>query len=252
MKNIHQISDNIYITSDEEIKVGDWYFITESISKCESKYEANDLTDICKKIILTTDPQLIADGVQSIDNEFLEWFVNHPSCEEVKIESWQTKGEWDIDYKIIIPKDEAKQRAKNYMSLKGALEPKQIKCYCGHTSYCDCSPLDEAKQFTPEMLVDLKQGLDNAIQKSNPLFPNYKHLNKQETLEEFALKNSKYTNHSNINHSKEEAIILGAKWQAERMYSEEEVYHILVEHTAFLFQGGKSTLSEWFEQFKKK
>lgn len=43
----------------------------------------------------------------------------------------------------------------------------------------------------------------------------------------------------------------GAKWQAERMYSEEEVYHILCEHTAFLFAGGKSTLSEWFEQFKK-
>jgi len=35
-------------------------------------------------------------------------------------------------------------------------------------------------------------------------------------------------------------------------YSEEEVYHILCEHTAFLFAGGKSTLTEWFEQFKKK
>ena len=39
--------------------------------------------------------------------------------------------------------------------------------------------------------------------------------------------------------------------QTERMYSEEEVYHILVEHTAFLFQGGKSTLTEWFEKYKK-
>jgi len=44
--------------------------------------------------------------------------------------------------------EEAKQRAKNYMSLKGALEPNQIKCYCGHTSYCDCIPLDESKQET--------------------------------------------------------------------------------------------------------
>jgi hypothetical protein len=35
-------------------------------------------------------------------------------------------------------------------------------------------------------------------------------------------------------------------------YSEEEVYHILCEHTAFLFAGGKSTLTEWFEQFKNK
>jgi hypothetical protein len=39
--------------------------------------------------------------------------------------------------------------------------------------------------------------------------------------------------------------------QTKRMYSQEEVYHILVEHTAFLFQGGKSTLTEWFEKYKK-
>jgi hypothetical protein len=49
-----------------------------------------------------------------------------------------------------------------------------------------------------------------------------------------------------------DGVIEGVKWQAERMHSEEEVYHILCEHTAFLFAGGKSTLSEWFEQFKKK
>jgi hypothetical protein len=35
-------------------------------------------------------------------------------------------------------------------------------------------------------------------------------------------------------------------------YSEEEVYHILCEHTAELFKGSKLTLTEWFEQFKKK
>jgi hypothetical protein len=58
--------------------------------------------------------------------------------------------------------DEAKQRAKNYMSLKDALEPKQIKCYCGHTSYCDCSPLDEAFGiiYVLETLLDFA-GKDN-------------------------------------------------------------------------------------------
>jgi hypothetical protein len=123
--------------------------------------------------------------------------------------------------------EEAKQRAKNYMSLKGALEPNQIKCYCGHTSYCDCSPLDEAKQ---------------------------------ETLEEFALKNSKYTNHSNINHSKEEAIILGAKWQQERMYSEEEVIEFFIEgyrqraiESNLIFDNASRMYAiSLFEQFKKK
>ena len=39
----------------------------------------------CKKIILTTDPDLIKDGVQAIDDEFLEWFVKNPSCESVEV-----------------------------------------------------------------------------------------------------------------------------------------------------------------------
>ena len=46
--------------------------------------------------------------------------------------------------------------------------------------------------------------------------------------------------------------IEGAKWQAERMYSEEEVYHILVEHTIELFKKESKTLNEWFEKYKKK
>ena len=40
----------------------------------------------------------------------------------------------------------------------------------------------------------------------------------------------------------------GAKWQAERMYSEEEVYEILAQ-----FVNDAPTITkEWFEQFKKK
>ena len=54
--------------------------------------------------------------------------------------------------------EEAKQRAKNYMSLKGALEPKQIKCYCGHTTMCDCGPQDEGKQE-----LELKRVLLNTV-----------------------------------------------------------------------------------------
>ena len=122
---------NIYITSDEEIKEGidQWYLdkvLNEPYNSGGAQYSSNQ-----NVIILTTDLDLIKEGVQAIDDGFLEWFVKNPSCEEVKIESWQTKGEWDLDYKIIIPKEEptiseeAKQRAANYMSLKGALEPKQ-------------------------------------------------------------------------------------------------------------------------------
>ena len=49
-----------------------------------------------------------------------------------------------------------------------------------------------------------------------------------------------------------DGVSIGAKWQQERMYSEEEVYNILVEHTIELFKCQPCTLNEFFEQFKKK
>jgi hypothetical protein len=142
---------NIHITNDEEIGEGDWCLnVNKDTIYKKDKYPM----DISwKKIILSTDPELIADGVQPIDDEFLKWFVKNPSCEEVKIESWQTKGEWDLDYKIIITQEEPKQEQQkqhliNMMHDDEELglyeEPKQeTKCYCGHTTYCDCGPLEE-------------------------------------------------------------------------------------------------------------
>jgi hypothetical protein len=99
-------NQHIYITSDKEIKEGDWcldivsnYLYKAGITP-ETSYPSQ------KKIILTTDQDLI--GVQAIDDEFLEWFVKNPSCEEVEVE----KGYRGVDlfnYKIIIPKEEPKQ-----------------------------------------------------------------------------------------------------------------------------------------------
>jgi len=86
-----------------------------------------------KKIILTTDQELIKDGVQTIDDEFLDWFVKNSSCEWVEaklieeIPSGFTFGMFGNDepptelvYKIIIPKEEPKQEtleeaAENYV-----------------------------------------------------------------------------------------------------------------------------------------
>ena len=44
------------------------------------------------------------------------------------------------------------------------------------------------------------------------------------------------------------SFIDGAKWQQERMYSEEEVKSILLKTDRFL----RADLDKWFEQFKKK
>lgn len=105
-KNINSIVEgrNIYITSEKEIKEGDWVITpTNDVIQWAKVFQPDG-----KKIILTTDGDLINDGVQPIDDEFLEWFVKNPNCEKVEIENgWGL--EIDIEtpyYKIIIPKEE--------------------------------------------------------------------------------------------------------------------------------------------------
>jgi hypothetical protein len=89
----------------------------------------------------------------------------------------------------------------------------ETKCYCGHTTYCDCGPetLEEASVI------------------------NYKKLYEGEPL----------TQDVPIDAFKE-----GAKWQQERSYSEEEVKHIVSE--ALQSSLVKFDLEQWFKQFKKK
>lgn len=82
-KNNVYSNQNLFITSDEEIKEGDWYLDTTiNVAFKNDKIFLNGVG--YKKIILTTDQDLIKDGVQAIDDEFLEWFVKNPSCEEVE------------------------------------------------------------------------------------------------------------------------------------------------------------------------
>jgi hypothetical protein len=96
---------NIYITSDEEIKEDDWFYDTiyESVFQWKSNKPKGEFQS---KIILTTDQDLIKDGVQAIYDEFLEWFVKNPSCEEVEIQCRYNfyVGQNLTHYKIIIPK----------------------------------------------------------------------------------------------------------------------------------------------------
>ena len=208
----------IHITSDEEIKEEDWcisiinkLIFQATYTDVHNIYAKNPAYRIygIKKIILTTDPDLIKDGVQAIDDEFLEWFVKNPSCEFVEVYKVGAK----LFAEPIIPKEEPKQEII--------------------ASEEDAKIFVDAIKNPPAPNEELKQA--------------FKNFSKQETLEEAAKEQW-----GNVHRTGVLGFIEGAKWQQERMYSEEEVYHILCEHTAFLFAGGKSTLSEWFEQFKKK
>ena len=97
---------NIYITSDEEIKMQDWCITAKGnlLQMIEGDTALGFALLGCKKIILTTDPDLIKNGVQDIDDKFLEWFIKNPSCEEVAIDFSLVSG--SFKYKIIIPSSE--------------------------------------------------------------------------------------------------------------------------------------------------
>jgi hypothetical protein len=150
------IFQHIYISSDEEIKEGDWIILDNSIKELP-EYQGLHVIQIvdntslksaialnCKKIILTTDQDLIADSVQAIDDTFLEWFVKNPSCEYVNVkdfpttEKYNSKGEYIHNsnwiYKIIIPKEEPKPIHQQIIYIVGGedrfreianLKPKQ-------------------------------------------------------------------------------------------------------------------------------
>jgi hypothetical protein len=165
MKNIHLIptdpndetggglwiKDNrdwchIYITSKEDIKRYSEHYIDLNNNKVKTSFENRGVyLPGEKKIILTTDSELIEYGVQPIDDEFLEWFVKNPSCEFVEVkkqmlcdycggeycDNLACRGFKDSPYhKIIIPKEESKQevieeptdRMYNYEDLKDICE----------------------------------------------------------------------------------------------------------------------------------
>ena len=218
-KDLNVNPQHIYITSDEEIKEGDW-FSEKAGRQYPIQWDGKQKLNFhCKKIILTTDQDLIADGVQAITNTFAEWFVNNPSCEEVEVKDVFKSSPIGFGnafdyYKIIIPKE----------------EPKQEPCdNCGN-EICCCI------------------------------------LRKQETLEEAFNNyvNKKYHSPTEGSMPDLESAKFGAKWQQERMYSDEEVLELLQKALTHKDNGETGNLItaqgeirtanfySWFEQNKKK
>ena len=243
---------NIYITDDSEIKEGDWVLNTNT--NTTAKYTGHGSMDWWVKIILTTDQDLIKDGVQAIDDDFLEWFVNNPSCESVEVKNYKF-SEYPLNYKIIIPKEEPKQETLSYteaakkderifnstMMKQETLEEQPCN-YCGKTlreQMKGCNEITCYRQFLSkqELLEEVIENLttDQIAWRWLDIEENYNSI--EDTI------------------SFEKGVEIGAKWQAERMYSEEEVIELLQKYRYDLSSGKTANIGDttkfWFEQFKK-
>jgi hypothetical protein len=207
-------NQHIYITSNEEIKEGDWCYdkLLNFIFKTDNYTNFNyvNQSDNVFKIILTTDQEL--NGVQAIDDSFLEWFVKNPSCEFVEWSSEKIEGSfdgeyWKFNYGTVIPQEEP-------------------------------NPFELPKALPDEVFY---QSLEA----------------KQETLEEAAenFANSKEWMNGGSSNWVQFSFKNGAKWQAERSYSKEEVLQIYKDYESYVIKTPITEViefSKWFEQFKKK
>ena len=176
---------HIYITSDEKIKEGDWCYQPELpnlLEICKHREGNWMLERGFKKIILTTDQDLIKDGVQAIDDEFLEWFVKNPSCEYVDLIGLRKeKGYEFLGYEIIIPKETPKTFKELFANT--GIEPTTDET--GNIQY----------NFKATMKEELKQ---------------------ETTLEEIAEKYVKDSSHE-LYELRKQCFLDGAKWQQEQI-----------------------------------
>jgi hypothetical protein len=285
-------AQHIYITSDEKFVIDE--YITDGIEVIKSTPKLVDGQGLLnrrdwKKVILSTDQDLIKDDVQAIDDEFLEWFVQNPSCEEVETERFYSMSQSTysgIEYEIIIPKEEPKlsniciKCGVDLYATEGRFEcqkhPKECKgiylseeTLLTHTAE-ELGLYEEPKQencCTPEGQIkrykdckgcskEPKTDYFYFIKQKEKEFKNF--LKKQETLEEAAERfygEEEIVNDYDISGYLQSAFLTGAKWQQERSYSGQEVFNLLMEFSSRDINSSSGTphsVANWFEQFKKK
>jgi hypothetical protein len=205
MKNIHKTNGNVHITellTKDNHKEGDWFISKEGDLHNNFGWNFGD-----RKVILTDNKDLIADGIQAIEDEVLEWITQNPNSEEVEVveDTFTVKemsklplGTRNLKYKIIIPQEEP-----NWEVLENSGLDKPFK-----------------------LIEEPKQEPQFGTKEFNDLASRY-FGGKQETLEE-AAENSFLANKLANSNAVEKAHYIagfreGAKWQEQRSYSKEEI-----------------------------
>jgi hypothetical protein len=91
---------HLYITCDDSINCGDFhlFLLLNKIKRADKKIH-QDITE--QKIILTTDPQLIKQGVQPIPDDFINWLISNP-CDYTEVKKIPTNNPKLFFYKLIV------------------------------------------------------------------------------------------------------------------------------------------------------
>jgi hypothetical protein len=165
---------NLYVTSNEETKEGDWVYF-KSTSEIIIVPEGGFKENFCKKIILTTDPDLIKDGIQKIPNKFIEDYIQNPNLEYIDVDSININTNVS-HYKIVTHK-------KNN-SVK-------IQVFCGTSIEDKCRnqlhPLNEVKKA--KQIIDLKESI-SCYSNSTDFISTIKYYGQKHNIEtEFFLNN---------------------------------------------------------------
>jgi hypothetical protein len=245
MSSSNSKPQHIYITSDEEIKEGDAVIHDFGMGyELENPCDSDNLkSNTRSKIILTTDQDLITDGVQAISDEFLKWFVENPTCEFAEVVSelkaFDENGlcisfaMYDTDYTkmiyYVIPQKEAvlAKWGKMNKDLEDALE----------SAFSSKKP-----NFTEVTINAFSKSMDLTLETV------------PETIEDAAERNCESITHPYCDREKS-MFFKGAKWQAERSYSKEEVLQIYKDYEAYVIKTPITEViefSKWFGQIKKK
>lgn len=211
LKNTYQ---NIYITNNDGLNEND-YVITDDVDNYGKLFQVswlkNNKIKNCYKVILTTDHDLIKNGVQAIDNDFLEWFIKHPTCGVVDVE-WL---DFIRSFFINIKKEEPYQ-------------PKTFKELFANTAII--AETDEFGNLNYKFKANMKEELLPKInlfndwlekngdpQIAKQVEKEAKELCEKQTLELAAEKYSKKSSASVFQENHKKDFIAGPKWQQEQI-----------------------------------
>jgi hypothetical protein len=282
-KGLNVNTVNVYITSDEEIKEGDSYLHTSkdingieytTINVCHKPYRKKDdkwyvdgmYSNKCKKIILTTDQDLIKDGVQAIDEVFLKWCVRNSNCEFVNVvedkilskKHISSAREGDLVYNrhgdggiINQLSNDVRVGIGNYIEI-GATSDNgwETLNICGYKIYEKSYRIIIPQEYQSECICDVEcRGFLNVKCKKQE---KAKAEPKHSTIEEAAKKYKDLKLPDDLY----DAFIAGAKWQQERMYNVDDMkraYNACYSPFGFdKFGELEQDFQKWFETFKKK